>query len=210
MAALSGERLAARADQIRIAGRRAGRLGPTRRRALGLSVVPEERHGHGAVLELSLTDNVFLTGRARLPLVRRGFLQSGAARRFAAQVITAFGVQCAGPDALAGSLSGGNLQKFIIGREILQEPGVLVVAQPTWGLDAAAVATVQQSLIDLAQNGCAVVLISQDLDELLALSDRIAVIHGGRLSAAQPTDALSVDAIGLMMGGVAGDQEVTP
>ena len=210
VAALSGERLAARADQIRIAGQYAGRLGPTRRRALGLSVVPEERHDHGAVLELSLTDNVFLTGRARLPLVRRGFLQSGAARRFAAQVITAFSVQCAGPDALAGSLSGGNLQKFIIGREILQEPGVLVVAQPTWGLDAVAVATVQQSLIDLAQNGGAVVLISQDLDELLALSDRIAVMHGGRLSAAQPTEALSIEVIGLMMGGVAGDQEMAP
>ena len=172
--------------------------------------MPEERHGHGAVLELSLTDNVFLTGRARLPLVRRGFLQSSAARRFAAQAIAAFGVQCAGPDALAGSLSGGNLQKFIIGREILQQPGVLVVAQPTWGLDAAAVATVQQSLIDLAQKGCAVVIISQDLDELLVLSDRIAVIHGGRLSAAQSTEALSVDAIGLRMGGVVGDQEVAP
>ena len=171
--------------------------------------MPEERHGHGAVPELSLTDNVFLTGRARLPLVRRGFLQSGAARRFAAQVIAAFGVQCAGPDALAGSLSGGNLQKFIIGREILQQPDALVVAQPTWGLDAAAVATVQQSFIDLAQNGCAVVIISQDLDELLTLSDRLAVIHGGRLLAAQPTDALSVEAIGLMMGGVVGDKEVT-
>ncbi len=122
--------------RLGLPGQHAGRLGPTRRRALGLSVVPEERHAHGAVLELSLTDNVFLTGRARLPLVRRGFLQSSVARRFAAQVITAFGVQCAGPDALAGSLSGGNLQKFIIGREILQEPGVLVVAQPTWGLDA--------------------------------------------------------------------------
>jgi len=87
---------------------------------------------------------------------------------------------------------------------------VLVVAQPTWGLDAAAVATVQQSLIDLAQNGCAVMIISQDLDELLALSDRMAIIHGGRLSAPQPTDALSVDEIGLMMGGVAGDREVAP
>ncbi|HEX9328512.1 MAG TPA: ATP-binding cassette domain-containing protein [Reyranella sp.] len=210
VAALSGERLAARDDQIWIAGQRAGRLGPTRRRALGLSVVPEERNGHGAVLELSLTDNVFLTGRARLPLVRRGFLQSGVARRFAEQVIAAFGVQCAGPDAPAGSLSGGNLQKCIIGREILQEPSVLVVAQPTWGLDAAAVATVQQALIDLAQNGCAVVIISQDLDELLALSDRMAVIHGGRLSAPQPTETLSVDEIGLMMGGVAGDKEVAP
>jgi general nucleoside transport system ATP-binding protein len=210
VAALSGERLAVRDDQIWIAGQRAGRLGPTQRRTLGLSVVPEERHGHGAVLELSLTDNVFLTGRARLPLVRRGFLQSSAARHFAAQVIAAFGVQCAGPDALAGSLSGGNLQKFIIGREILQQPGVLVVAQPTWSLDAAAVATVQQSLIDLAQKGCAVVIISQDLDALLVLSDRIAVIHGGRLSVAQSTEALSVDAIGLRMGGVVGDQEVAP
>ncbi|WP_341702478.1 ABC transporter ATP-binding protein [Ferrovibrio sp.] len=201
LAALAGERLSDTAASLRINGEPAGRLGPSRRRRLGLGIVPEERNGHGAVPELSLADNVLLTARDRLGMVARGFLDRPAARRYAEKVIAAFGVRCKGPEAPAGSLSGGNLQKFIIGREILQEPDVLVVAQPTWGIDAAAVATVQQALLDLAARGCAVVVISQDLDELLALSDRIAVIHGGRLSAPRPTVSLTVDEIGLLMGG---------
>jgi len=201
LAALAGERLAEAADNLRINGQPAGRLGPSRRRALGLGVVPEERNGHGAVPELSLADNVLLTGRVRLGLVDRGFIRAAGARSYAERVIAAFDVRCGGAEAAAGSLSGGNLQKFIVGREILQEPDVLVVAQPTWGIDAAAVATVQQALIDLAGRGCAVVVISQDLDELLALSDRIAVIHAGHLSPPQPTASLSVEEIGLLMGG---------
>jgi simple sugar transport system ATP-binding protein len=201
MAALGGERLGPRADSLSINGRPAGRLGPAGRRALGLGVVPEERNGHGAVPELSLAENVLLTGRARLGLVARGFLRRRGARAYAERVIAAFDVRCGGPDAAAGSLSGGNLQKFIIGREILQEPDVLVVAQPTWGIDAAAVATVQQALIDLAARGCAVVVISQDLDELLALSDRLAVMHAGRLSPPRSTASLTLDEIGLLMGG---------
>ncbi|WP_379725904.1 ABC transporter ATP-binding protein [Ferrovibrio xuzhouensis] len=204
LAALAGERPGDRADCLRINGTPAGRLGPTRRRALGLGVVPEERNGHGAVAELSLAENVLLTGRARLGLVAHGFLRRRGARAYAERVIAAFDVRCGGPDAAAGSLSGGNLQKFIIGREILQEPDVLVVAQPTWGIDAAAVATVQQALIDLAARGCAVVVISQDLDELLALSDRLAVMHAGRLSPPRSTASLTLDEIGLLMGGAQG------
>jgi simple sugar transport system ATP-binding protein len=204
LAALAGERPASHSGDLRINGTAAGRLGPAGRRALGLCVVPEERNGHGAVIELSLTENVLLTGRTRLGFVSHGFLRRARARAYAERVIAAFDVRCGGPDVPAGSLSGGNLQKFILGREILQEPAVLVVAQPTWGIDAAAVATVQQALIDLAGRGCAVVVISQDLDELLALSDRLAVMHAGRLSPPRSTAGFSPDEIGLLMGGAQG------
>ena len=103
----------------------------------------------------------------------------------------------------ARSLSGGNLQKFIVGREILQRPGVLVVAQPTWGVDAGAASAVHQALLDLAANGAAVVVISQDLDEIFGLCDRIAVIAGGRLSPARPVGQFTIEEIGLLMGGSA-------
>jgi len=206
LAALAGERLADKAEAIVIDGKPVGQSGPSPRRAAGLCAVPEERNGHAAVPELSLTENVLLTGRVRLGLVEKGFLKAPGALDFANKVIAAFDVRCRGPESPAGSLSGGNLQKFIVGREILQQPGVLVVAQPTWGIDAAAVAIVQQALIDLAEKGSAVVVISQDLDELLSLSDRIAVIHVGELSEARPTASLSVEEIGLLMGG-AGHKE---
>src|SRR5262249_28550080 len=119
----------------------------------------------------------------------------------AREVIAGFDVRTPGPAAEARSLSGGNLQKFIVGREILQQPGVLVVAQPTWGVDAGAEAAIHQALLDLAAGGAAVVVISQDLDEIFALCDRIAVIAGGRLSPARPIDAVTIEEIGLLMGG---------
>ena len=103
--------------------------------------------------------------------------------------------------AQARSLSGGNLQKFIVGREILQHPGLLVVSQPTWGVDAGAAAAIHQALLDLAEQGSAVLVISQDLDEIFALCDRIAVIAGGRLSEPRPVGAATVEEIGLLMGG---------
>jgi general nucleoside transport system ATP-binding protein len=99
------------------------------------------------------------------------------------------------------SLSGGNLQKFVVGREILREPGVLVVAQPTWGVDAGAAATIRQALINLAARGTAVLVISQDLDELEEIADRIAVIFHGRLSEAIDAAAATRETIGLLMGG---------
>jgi simple sugar transport system ATP-binding protein len=118
-------------------------------------------------------------------------------------------VKATGPDALAGSLSGGNLQKYIMGREILQRPDVLVVSQPTWGVDAGAAAAIHQALVDLAANGSAIVIISQDLDELLAICDRMAVINEGRLSRTLDVGAASIDEIGLLMGGVHGDPFAT-
>jgi simple sugar transport system ATP-binding protein len=112
--------------------------------------------------------------------------------------------------AAARSLSGGNLQKFIVGREVLQDPGVLMVSQPTWGVDAGAAAAIHQALFNLAGAGAAVLVISQDLDELLTLTDRLAVINVGVLSGTMVTAEASLDEIGLLMGGLHGMDEHLP
>jgi simple sugar transport system ATP-binding protein len=205
VAALSGEMPAPESDAIRLDGRGIGRLSPGERRRLGLCVAPEERNGHAAVPNFTLAENGLLTARHRVPLGRGGMIQGGAMRAYAAEVIRRFGVKTTGPAALARSLSGGNLQKFIMGREMDQKPDVLVIAQPTWGVDAGAAATIREAILALAAGGAAVLLISQDLDELLELSDRIAVLNEGRLSPARPTPGLSLAEIGLLMGGVHGE-----
>lgn len=200
LAALSGEARSA-PGAIRLDGEPVGRLGPTARRALGLLCAPEERLGHAAAPDLSLTENALLTGAWREKLVSRGFVRWGAARAFAERIIARFDVRTPGPHVAARALSGGNLQKFVIGREILQRPRVLVVNQPTWGVDAAAAAAIRQALMDLAEGGAAVIVISQDLDELLEVADRFAALNGGRLSASVPVQGLTMDRIGLMLGG---------
>ena len=202
--ALSGERRAADAGAVTIDGKSAGRLNAGQRRQLGLCTVPEERNGHGAVPGFSLTENAVLSGHHRMGLLSSIFIRSGAAARFAEKIVEAFDVRTAGVGHEAGSLSGGNLQKYIVGREILQNPDVLVVSQPTWGVDAGAAATIHQALADLAAEGAAIVVISQDLDELLAIADRLAVINVGKLSRALETADASVEEIGLLMGGVHG------
>ncbi|MEM9550982.1 MAG: ABC transporter ATP-binding protein, partial [Pseudomonadota bacterium] len=133
-----------------------------------------------------------------------GFLDWRKARRFADEIICGFDVRTPGPSNAARSLSGGNLQKFVIGREVLQAPEVLVVNQPTWGVDAAAAAAIRQAILDLAANGAAIICISQDLDELMEISDGFAALNEGRLSETRPTAGLDVDEIGLMMGGAHG------
>jgi len=202
MEALSGEVLAATAETIRIDGIAAGRLGPAQRRELGACFVPEERNGHGAVSALSLSDNAFLSAFRSQDLTRSGLIRQERTRRFAGEIIRLFDVRSRGPRAAAQSLSGGNLQKFIIGREILQQPDLLVVAQPTWGVDAGAAAAIHQALIDLAAGGAGVIVISQDLDEILALCQRIAVLNLGRLSTPRPVDGVTVEELGLLMGGI--------
>jgi general nucleoside transport system ATP-binding protein len=204
MMALSGERLAHHAQVIRVDGQPAGRLFAGARRRLGVCCVPEERNGHAAVPTMSLNDNVVLSGHHRLHLLSSIFIKAAAARRYAEKVVKAFDVRTPGTMASAGSLSGGNLQKFVVGREILQAPGVLVVSQPTWGVDAGAAATIHQALADLARDGAAIVVISQDLDELLAITDRVAVINVGVLSNPLVTAQADVAEIGLLMGGVHG------
>ncbi len=206
LAALSGE-LRAPLAAVRVGGTPVGPLGPSARRRIGLLAAPEERLGHAAAPDMTLTENALLTGLIREGLSRNGFLDWGKARGFAARIIEDFDVRTPGPEHAARSLSGGNLQKFVIGREILQKPRVLVVNQPTWGVDASAAAAIRQALLDLAGEGSAIVVISQDLDELMEISDRFAALNEGRLSAPRPTQGLTVDEIGLMMGG-AHDMEV--
>ena len=200
--ALSGERRLAHAGMIRLDGRPFGTSGPGARRRAGLCSVPEERNGHAAVPDMTLTENTLISARQRQKLAGSGFLRLGAARRFAADIIQRFDVRCSGPSAAARSLSGGNLQKYVVGREVLQNPGVLVVSQPTWGVDASAAAAIHQALVDLAAAGTAILVISQDLDELLTLTDRLVVINRGRLSQPMRTSDASLDEIGLLMGGL--------
>lgn len=200
LGALSGELLCA-AQTVTLNGEPIGRVGPNGRRALGLLSAPEERLGHAAAPDMSLTENAMLTGSVREGLERRGFLKWGAAKAFADRIIAQFDVRTPGAGNAARSLSGGNLQKFVIGREVLQRPEVLVVNQPTWGVDASAAAAIRQAILDLAAGGAAVVCISQDLDELMEISDRFAALNEGRLSPPRPSAGLSVEEIGLMMGG---------
>lgn len=205
--ALSGEIIGDDKDAVTIDGYPLGLLDTTGRRKRGLCAVPEERNGHAAIGDFSLSDNSVLTARDRLGMVMLGLINSGAAKTYTGKVIADFAVKALGPGSTAGSLSGGNLQKYIMGREILQKPSVLVVSQPTWGVDAGAAAAIHQALVDLAAAGSAIVVISQDLDELLALSDTLAVINLGRLSDARPAGEVSVEEIGLLMGGVHGATE---
>jgi len=204
--ALSGEIRSDDKDAITIDGYPLGLLDVTGRRKRGLCAVPEERNGHAAVGDFSLSDNSILTARDRLGMVVMGLINSGAAKTYTGKVIADFAVKALGPSSMAGSLSGGNLQKYIMGREILQKPSVLVVSQPTWGVDAGAAAAIHQALVDLAAAGSAIVVISQDLDELRALCDTLAVINMGRLSPARPVEEVSVEDIGLLMGGVHGTE----
>ncbi len=203
LGALSGE-MRAPEGMLMFNGVDIGKLGPVQRRDLGLLAAPEERLGHAAVPDMSLTENAMLTGAAREKLERNGFLNWTSARSFAERIIEEFDVRTPGPANAARSLSGGNLQKFVIGREVLQRPEVLVVNQPTWGVDASAAAAIRQALLDLAQAGAALIVISQDLDELMEISDRFAALNEGRLSMPCPTEGLTVEQIGLMMGGAHG------
>jgi simple sugar transport system ATP-binding protein len=150
-----------------------------------------------------------LTARNRLGLARQGFIQQGEAEDYAQRIIAEFAVKAGGPLSNAATLSGGNLQKFIVGREVLQSPEVLIIAQPTWGVDAGAAAAIHQALFKLAQSGTAIVVVSQDLDELLVVTDRLAVINLGGLSPAIPTAEASVEQIGLLMGGLHGLESET-
>lgn len=198
--ALSGEDRRARAASIELAGRAAGALGPQQRRALGLHVVPEERLGRGAVPALSLAQNLLLTRSEALG--RCGWIRVGRLRAQAARIIARFGVQAGGPQALAASLSGGNLQKFIVGREIDSAPRLLIAAQPTWGVDLGAATQIRAALLALRDAGCALLVFSEDLDELFQICDRIQVLAHGRLSPALPRAQATAERIAAWMSGL--------
>jgi ABC-type uncharacterized transport system ATPase subunit len=206
LSALSGE-ARTQHDMVQLSGKPIGQQGPNDRRLLGVLSAPEERLGHAAAPNMSLVENAMMTAASRRGLVSNGFLAWSKAKGFADRVISEFDVRTPSANNAARSLSGGNLQKFVIGREVLQDPKVLVVNQPTWGVDAAAAASIRQALLDLAAGGAAIIVISQDLDELIEISDNFAALNEGRLSDIRPMQGLTVDQIGLMMGG-AHDAEV--
>jgi general nucleoside transport system ATP-binding protein len=201
--ALSGE-IKSAPQMIRAKGAPIGDWGPNARRKIGFVIAPEDRLGHAAAPDMTLIENAFLTGSVRKGLVKRGFVDWRGAADFAQEIIANYDVRTPGSHVAARALSGGNLQKFVIGRELSQSPDVIVINQPTWGVDALAAASIRQAILDCAAAGAAVVVISQDLDELMEISTVFAALNEGRLSAPRPAAGLSIDEIGLMMGGVHG------
>ncbi len=199
LAALSGERLC-KPTAIRLGAEAVGALGPVARRRAGLGFIPEERLGRGAVAELSLAENAMLT-RLSAPVVAGWLVRRGAARELARRLIERFKVRAAGVGAPAASLSGGNMQKFIVGRELDARPLVLLAAHPTWGVDVGATVAIRQALLDLAGAGAGIVVVSEDLAELFEIADRIAVLSSGRLGPAVAVSQLTLEAVGVQMTG---------
>ena len=200
--ALSGERSALAKDAVKLCGTNCGLNSVTDRRQMDAAFVPEERLGHGAVPGMPLSENVILTRHsAGSELTKSGFVDREAAQRINERITQKFDVRKGTPDPEARSLSGGNLQKFVVGRELDRSPKVMIINQPTWGVDAGAAALIRQALIDLARSGSAVLVISQDLDEIFEIADRIAVISRGQLSKAYPANDISLEQIGLLMAG---------
>jgi len=200
MAALSGEDARAAPAAITLFGRPIGDHAPRRRRREGLHFIPEERLGRGAVPTLSLAQNTLLTRTE--PVSRGGWIDAAGVRRMAQDIIARFNVRGGGADSSARSLSGGNLQKFLVGREISADPKLLVVSQPTWGVDVGAAAQIRGELLKLRDAGCALLVVSEELDELFELADRLLVIAKGRVSPPVPVAQASVEQIGAWMSGL--------
>ena len=198
--ALSGEDRRAPPDAIQVGGQAVGRFGPARRRRLGLHFVPEERLGRGAVPSLGLAHNLLLTRTQAVG--KGGWIKVGALQQQALDIIKRFNVKAGGPNAAARSLSGGNLQKFIVGREIDANPKLLIVSQPTWGVDVGAAAQIRGEILALRDAGCAVLVVSEELEELFEICDRLHVIAKGRLSPSVERARATVTQIGEWMSGL--------
>jgi general nucleoside transport system ATP-binding protein len=202
MAALSGEDQRAAPDAIRLFGKPIGNHSPRRRRKEGLHFVPEERLGRGAVPTLSLAQNTLLTRTETVSA--SGWINVSAVQLMAANLISRFNVRAGGAGAAAKSLSGGNLQKFIVGREIAAQPKLLIVSQPTWGVDVGAAAQIRGELLKLRDEGCALLVVSEELDELFEICDRLVVIAQGKVSPSVPTGQATIEMIGEWMSGLWG------
>ncbi|WP_321322869.1 ABC transporter ATP-binding protein [Thiomicrorhabdus sp.] len=201
LSALSGEANTA-VESIIIHGRPSGNLPSNQRRMIGMAYVPEERLGHGAVPNDALHENAFLSGYQSQSLQKNGFIDFSKRDAYAQMICDKYNVKQSGIHSAAKSLSGGNLQKFIVGREIEQGPSLLIAAQPTWGVDAGAAASIHQSILNLAEKGSSILVLSQDLDELFEICDSICVIYEGTLSKPYLISEISREQIGLLMGGI--------
>ena len=202
LAALSGEDTVENHDAIHFPCGPVGHLCPEKRRRKGLAFVPEERLGRGAVPDMSLKENALLTGFLTGLVSKRGMIDHQGTESFAQKIINQFKVKTPGSETHAKSLSGGNLQKFIIGREIMQKPQLLIAAHPTWGVDIGAATAIHQALIELRNQGAAILVVSEDIDELFLISDRLCAICDGELSPLKPTPETSLEEVGQWMTGV--------
>ena len=202
MSALSGEWRPDHGGVILTGKSDISRLGPTGRRHLGLAFVPEERNGHAAVPSMTLSENALLTGYDEKGAVSKGVIQFDQTLAMAQRISTMFDVRQPSDDPLASALSGGNLQKFVVGREIIKSPRVLIVSQPTWGVDIAAAQFIRNAMAELARQGSAVIMISQDLEEIFEIAHSIAVLNEGELSEVYTASKVSAEHIGLLMGGL--------
>ena len=199
---LTGELTLPNPDSMVLDGEPLAHLDVEQRRHRGLLGAPENRLDHAAIPELTLWENVILTARHTRGILKNNHLISGtSAKAFAEEVVTTFDVRTPSVNAKASSLSGGNLQKFLIGRELLGSPKVFIVSNPTWGVDAKAQLFIHQMLLKLADQGASIILISQDIDELLSVTDRICAICQGRLSRTFSTEEMTPELLGALMLG---------
>jgi simple sugar transport system ATP-binding protein len=196
-------------DRIFMMGKDVGALDAAARRQLGCAFVPEDRLGRGAVPEMSLVLNSLLTAHP-LKLLRHGLVDRAKAAAFTRECIREYDVRTPGPNAEAGALSGGNLQKFIVGREIMLSPKLLFVAQPTWGVDVGAASAIRRRLVALRNEGMAILVISEELEELFELCDSIQVLHHGRISPPLVTRDTRPEDIGRYMIGAHAAPEKVP
>ena len=197
---LAGSRPAS-SGRIAIAGRDVTAGGVGARLEAGLAFIPVDRAGTSLVAGMSVAENLVLRDFARLPYSRFGWLDTLLRRREARERIADYAVRCAGPDAPVRSLSGGNQQKVVVAREIGRGPKVLVAVQPTWGLDPGSTRFVQDAIRSLAAGGAAILYVSAELEEVLAIGHRVAAMQGGRLSRPVARAALDVTRLGLLMSG---------
>ena len=200
LAALSGEDSRSPAQAITLDGQAVGHWSPPQRRALGLHFVPDERLGRGAVPGMDLAHNLLLTRQEAVG--RGGWIHLRQLQAQAQAIIERYRVKATGPRALAQSLSGGNLQKFIVGREIDAQPRVLLLSQPTWGVDVGAAAHIRAAVVALRDAGCAVLMVSEELDELFEICDGLHVMAQGRLSPRMDREQADVALIGSWMSGL--------
>ena len=192
---------------VAVAGAEIAAPSPRRMVAEGIGRIPEDRHSEGLIGDMSITENVISEGYDAAPFSRHGLIDWRAAQAAAEQAVAAYQVKCQGLDGPVRLLSGGNMQKLILGRVMARGPRVVMANQPTRGLDVGAVAYVHEELLAARAKGAGILLISEDLEEMLSLSDRIAVIYRGHLSAPQPRAGLSIAALGLMMAGHTGGSD---
>ncbi|MBV6657265.1 MAG: ABC transporter ATP-binding protein [Devosiaceae bacterium] len=190
-------------DALRLQGKPIGTQPIAKRRQMGAAFIPEERAGHASVPAMALSENALITRKLGEDgtLGALGVVNFPIVRKLSQAIRSAFDVRSAPGDPAAGTLSGGNLQKYVVGRELSRAPKLVVVNQPTWGVDAAAASFIRRELVDLAEKGSAIIVISQDLDELLQISDRIAVLSHGALSEPRDASTVTLEELGLLMGG---------